>query len=68
MPTGGGGQVGLLLISQYVKPNSLDPNDYYNHYSVLASIESLFSLSRLGFASDLSLPVFDRVIYNAWTG
>jgi hypothetical protein len=60
--------VGLLLISKYVKANSVDITDYYNHYSLLASIESLFSLNRLGFAADFSLPVFDRVIYNAWTG
>jgi phosphatidylinositol-3-phosphatase len=64
----GGGQVGLLLISQYVTPSSVDITDYYNHYSLLASIEDLFSLTRLGFASDLSLPVFDRVTYSAWTG
>jgi hypothetical protein len=67
-PTGGGGQVGLLLISQYVKPSTVDTTDYYNHYSLLASIEDLFSLTRLGFASDFSLPVFDRVTYSAWTG
>jgi hypothetical protein len=67
-PTGGGGQVGLLVISQYVTPNTVDTTDYYNHYSLLASIEDLFSLTRLGFASDLSLPVFDRVTYSAWSG
>jgi phosphatidylinositol-3-phosphatase len=66
-PTGGGGQVGLLLISRYVTPNTADTTDYYNHYSLLASIEDLFSLTRLGFASDFSLPVFDRVTYSAWT-
>ena len=35
-PTGGGGQVGLLLISPYVKPNSIDVVDYFNHFSLLA--------------------------------
>ncbi len=60
--------MGLLLISHYVKPNSLDSTDYYNHYSLLSSIESLFSLTPLGFASDPGLPVFDQVIYNAYKG
>jgi len=63
-PTGGGGQVGLLLISQYVKPNTADLVDYYNHFSLLASIENLFGLKRLGYASDLTLPVFDQSTFN----
>ena len=64
-PTGGGGQVGLLLISQYVKPNTVDLVDYYNHFSLLASIENLLNLKRLGYASDLGLPVFDQSTFNA---
>jgi phosphatidylinositol-3-phosphatase len=65
-PTGGGGQVGLLLISQYVKPGSLEGFDYYNHYSLLASIEDLFGLPRLGYAKDPALTVFDTAVYNAY--
>jgi len=64
-PTGGGGQVGLLLLSQYVKADSIDRVDYYNHYSLLATVENLFSLPRLGFTGDPNLPVFDAVIFNA---
>lgn len=63
-PTGGGGQVGLLLISRYVKPGTTDLVDYYNHYSLLATIENLFGLKRVGYASDLQLPVFDAAIFN----
>jgi hypothetical protein len=65
-PTGGGGKVGLLLISPYVKPDTTDKLDDYNHYSLLGSIESLFTLSRLGYAADPSLPVFNSVVYNAY--
>jgi hypothetical protein len=57
--------VGLLLISQYVKPNTVDLVDYYNHFSLLASIENLLNLKRLGYASDLGLPVFDQSTFNA---
>jgi hypothetical protein len=39
--------------------------DYYNHYSLLASIEDLFGLKRLGYASVPALPVFDAATYNA---
>ena len=64
-PTGGGGQVGLLLISSFVKAGSSDLVDYYNHFSLLASIEDLFGLKHLGYASDPSLPRFDGATYNA---
>lgn len=64
-PTGGGGQVGLLLISSFVKPGSSDLVDYYNHFSLLASIEDLFGLKHLGYASDPALPRFDGATYNA---
>jgi phosphatidylinositol-3-phosphatase len=63
-PTGGGGQVGLLLISSYVKPGSLDVVDYFNHYSLLGSIANIFGVKRIGYASDLQLPVFDASIFN----
>jgi len=66
-PTGGGGQVGLLLLSQYVKPNNPDVTDYFNHYSLLASIEELFALQRLGYAADKQLPVFGAAVYSAYT-
>ena len=66
-PTGGGGEVGLLLITKYVKPNSTDTLDYFNHYSLLSSIEQLFGLKRLGYATDPQLPSFGKKQYNDYT-
>ena len=63
-PTGGGGQVGLVLLSAYVKPGTVESIDYYNHFSLLATIESILGLKRLGFAGDPSLTRFDSVIFN----
>ncbi|HEY1520463.1 MAG TPA: alkaline phosphatase family protein [Solirubrobacteraceae bacterium] len=67
-PTGGGGQVGLLLISHYVKPNSTDVVDYFNHFSLLATIENLFGLHRLGYAGVPALPVFSTGVFNNYSG
>jgi phosphatidylinositol-3-phosphatase len=54
-PTGGGGQVGMLLISKSVKPGTNDTLDYFNHLSLLESVENLFGLGHLGYASDPTL-------------
>jgi hypothetical protein len=67
-PTGGGGQVGLLLISSYVKPGSTDLIDYFNHYSLLSTVEGLFGLKHLGYALDPALPAFGKAAFNAYTG
>ena len=62
----GGGQVGLLLISKYVKPASINVIGDYNHFSLLASIENLFGLSHLGYAATPGLLAFDTSVYNAY--
>lgn len=66
-PTGGG-KVGLLLISKYVKPGSFNATGQYNHFSLLRSIESLFALPALGYAQEPGLLAFDSSVFNAWHG
>jgi hypothetical protein len=48
----GGGQVGLLLLSPFIKGGGL-VQESYNHFSLLATIEQVFGLAKLGYA-DLS--------------
>ncbi|MDQ6806440.1 MAG: hypothetical protein M3065_16070 [Actinomycetota bacterium] len=62
----GGGQVGALLISRYVKPGSDNSVATLNHFSLLKTIEDLFKLKHLGYSRDSSLPKFDSSIFNAW--
>ncbi|MGB7588970.1 MAG: alkaline phosphatase family protein, partial [Solirubrobacterales bacterium] len=64
-PTGGGGKVGLLLISSFVKPGSVDETGYYNHFSLLLSLENLFGLTPLGYASNPALSAFEETVFNA---
>lgn len=66
-PTGGG-RVGLLLISKYVKPGSFNATGQYNHFSLLRSIENLFALQPLGYAQEPGLLTFDSSVFNAWHG
>jgi phosphatidylinositol-3-phosphatase len=63
--TGGGGRVGLLLISPFVKSGSVNETGYYNHFSLLRSIEELFGLQPIGYAANPALSPFDSTVYNA---
>jgi hypothetical protein len=46
----GGGQVGLVALSPFIKPGTVSTVDY-NHYSALRTIEDIFGLSHLGDAA-----------------
>ena len=63
-PTGGGGRVGMLLISPFVLPGSVNESGYYNHYSMLRSIEELFGLPAIGYAAEPAILPFDEAVYN----
>ena len=54
----GGGQVGLLLLSPFVKKGGGLVQDTYNHFSLLATIEQIFGLSRLGYAGGSEVKPF----------
>lgn len=61
-----GGKVGALVLSPFTKggTNSDVP---YNHFSLLASIEDMFSLPRLGYAGAPGLQTFGNDVFNAQT-
>lgn len=46
----GGGRIGALLLSPFIKPGSRSAQSY-NHYSTLATDEQIFGLPRLGYAT-----------------
>jgi len=49
----GGGRIGTVLISPFIKGGTVSTVPY-NHYSSLATIETLFGLSKLGQAKTVS--------------
>jgi hypothetical protein len=63
--TGGGGRIGLLLLSPFVAPGTVNESGYFNHFSLLRSIEELFELEPLGYAAEEALTAFDSTVYNA---
>ena len=64
-PSGGGGRVGLLLISPFVKAGTVNETGYFNHYTLLLTIEELFGLEKLGYANEMALLPFDSTVFNA---
>ena len=62
--TGGGGRVGAVLISPFIEAGTTSET-YFNHYSLLATIEELFSLEKIGYAAEPAITGFDESIFNA---
>lgn len=60
----GGGRVGALLLSPFITGGT-SSDVVYNHYSLLASIEDVFSLPYLGYAGAYGLNRFGSDVYNA---
>jgi phosphatidylinositol-3-phosphatase len=57
----GGGLIGAVLLSPFIKPGTVSATPY-NHYSMLASIESYFGLSHLGYAA--SAQTFSSALFS----
>jgi len=63
----GGGRIGALVISRWTRPNTWSTTPY-NHYSLLASIEEIFRLGKVGYARTVS-DRFGLDVYNSgWQG
>jgi hypothetical protein len=58
----GGGRIGAVLLSPFIKPGTVSGVPY-NHYSLLRSVEDLFSLEHLGYAAAPQLTAFGRDVF-----
>ncbi|HEY2716264.1 MAG TPA: alkaline phosphatase family protein [Solirubrobacterales bacterium] len=61
---GGGGKVGMVLLSSFVKPGSVNETTVANHFTLLLTIEELFELEKLGYANEPALLPFDSTVFN----
>ncbi len=60
----GGGAVGALLLSPYVKAGSTT-QEPFNHFSLLRTIEDLFGLGHLGYAALSAVKSFEPAMFTA---
>jgi hypothetical protein len=63
----GGGAVGALLLSPYVKAGTTS-QEPYNHFSLLRTIEDLFGLPRLGYAGLSAVKSLEPAMFTAGKG
>jgi hypothetical protein len=67
LPPEGGGQVGALLLSPFVKAGTTS-QEPYNHFSLLRTIEDLFGLKHLGYAADAHVGSLEPSLFTARAG
>ena len=60
----GGGRVGAVVLSPFIKPGTVSTVDY-NHYSTLRTIEDIFGLSHLGDAAMPQVKPFGRDVFGS---
>jgi phosphatidylinositol-3-phosphatase len=60
----GGGQVGALLLSPFIKGGNLEQGTY-NHFSLLRTVEDFFGLSHLGYAAGKEVSSFSPSLFSA---
>ncbi|HEY2282357.1 MAG TPA: alkaline phosphatase family protein [Solirubrobacteraceae bacterium] len=58
----GGGQVGALLLSPFIKGGAT-VQDTYNHFSLLRTVEDLFKLGHLGYAGAKEVSSFAASLF-----
>jgi phosphatidylinositol-3-phosphatase len=64
VPGRGGGRIGTVILSPFVKPGSITQTPY-NHFSLLRSVEDLFGLDHLGYAARPELRSFGADVFGA---
>jgi hypothetical protein len=60
----GGGQVGALLLSPFIKSAGVS-QEPYSHFSLLRTIEDLFGLTHLGYAGLSKVSSFEPAIFSS---
>jgi phosphatidylinositol-3-phosphatase len=63
--TGGGGKVGLLMISPYVEAGKVEEFEYANHFTLLKSLEKMFGVEPLGYATEAEMPTLSPSLFRS---
>lgn len=67
LPGPGGGRTGAVLVSPFIEAGTKSDTPY-NHFALLCSVESIFGLSKLGYAGQPGLTCFGKDVYTGSSG
>jgi hypothetical protein len=63
--TGGGGQVGLLMISPLVEPGKVEETEYANHFTLLKTLATMLGVEPPGYAAEEEVPTLSPELFLA---
>jgi hypothetical protein len=63
LEAGGGGQVGLLMISPYVEPGKVEETEYANHFTLLKTLATMLGVEPTGYATEEELPALSGELF-----
>jgi hypothetical protein len=63
LETGGGGKVGLLLISPFVEAGKVEETEYANHFTLLKTLEAMLGVEPIGYAAEEEMPALSAELF-----
>jgi phosphatidylinositol-3-phosphatase len=63
--TGGGGKVGLLMISPYVKEGEVEEGEYANHFTLLKTLAEMLGVEPPGYAAEEEVPTLSPELFRS---
>ena len=56
-------EVGLLMISPFVEPGTVEETEYANHFTLLKTLETMFGVEPLGYAGEEEMPTLSPSLF-----
>lgn len=63
--SGGGGKVGLLMISPYVEPGKVEETEYANHFTLLKTLSEMLGVEPVGYAAEGEMPALSSDLFKS---
>jgi hypothetical protein len=63
LEAGGGGKVGLLMISPFVEPGKVEEAEYANHFTLLRALATMLGVEPTGYAAEAEMPTLSPGLF-----
>jgi len=65
LESGGGGKVGLLMISPYVEAGKVAEAEYANHFTLLRTLATMLGVEPVGYATEEEMPALSAGLFRS---